>query len=197
MWNRISQFWTEERWIRVTDDENNLRWVSLNHPVTAAEMAQEMVDSGQPVPPELERIVMVSPQHVVRTTNPVAELDVDIIMQDAPDSVNIQSEQFEMLVEMWTKAPDRIPLEMVVEASSLRNKSKLIEAIKAPQQPNPQQQEAAEIQKAVAIAEIRKTDSETAKNVASAQNTAAEAARKQTEAMLAAEFGVPQPIVSI
>ena len=26
-WLRIRQFWTSEKWIRVTDDEKNTRWV--------------------------------------------------------------------------------------------------------------------------------------------------------------------------
>src|SRR5690606_12406162 len=100
-----------ERWVRVTDDEDNLRWVGVNRPVTAAEQVQQMMEQGQPVPPELAQMAQVAPQTVVGKANSVAELDVDIIMQDAPDSVTIQSEQFQLLVDMWSKAPDRIPLE--------------------------------------------------------------------------------------
>ena len=29
-WARIKQFWNDEKWIRVTDDADNLRWVGLN-----------------------------------------------------------------------------------------------------------------------------------------------------------------------
>lgn len=193
VWNRIRQFWNEERWIRVTDDEDNLRWVAMNRTITAMEQAQQMMESGQPIPPQLEVMALNSPQTPVGMQNQVGELDVDIIMQDAPDSVTIQSEQFEMLVEMWTKAPDRIPLEMVVEASSLRNKAKLIEAIKAPQQPNP---EAQAIQKAGAEAEVAKTQSEAAENFANAEKTVAEAERERVEAILSTEFGRPPPLIS-
>jgi len=173
VWNRIRQFWTEERWVRVTDDEENLRWVGMNVP--------QRDEFG----------------NTVGVENPVAELDVDIIMQDAPDSVTIQSEQFQMLVDMWTKAPERIPLEMVIEASSLRSnvKAKLLEMAKQP--PAPEQVEAQQIQKAAAIAEVEKTHSETAKNMAQAGKTDAEARSGALEAQLAAEFGSPQPIVSM
>lgn len=197
VWNRIRQFWTEERWVRVTDDENNLRWVGLNRPITAMDQAQKMLQDGQPVPVELEQMAMVNPQAPVGIENPVAELDVDIIMQDAPDSVNIQSEQFQMLVEMWTKAPDRIPLEMVIEASTLRNKEKLLEAIKGPQEPSPEQQDAMAIQKAGAIAEVEKTQSEAAKNIATAEEKMRESLRKDAEAAMAAEFGAAVPLVSL
>lgn len=101
-WNRIRQYWTEERWIRVTDDERNLRWVALN---------QQVIDpqTGQPT-----------------IQNPVGELDVDIILEDGPDSVTIQSEQYQQLVEL-KKADPSIPTVAVIEASQLRNKDKLVE----------------------------------------------------------------------
>ena len=30
VWARIRQFWTAEKWIRVTDDEHNVKWVGVN-----------------------------------------------------------------------------------------------------------------------------------------------------------------------
>ena len=30
MWARMRQFWTAEKWMRVTDDERNVKWVGLN-----------------------------------------------------------------------------------------------------------------------------------------------------------------------
>jgi len=38
-WGRIKQAWNEERWVRVTDNENNIRFVGFNRPITALEMA--------------------------------------------------------------------------------------------------------------------------------------------------------------
>ncbi|MEY4414962.1 MAG: hypothetical protein RIQ53_2255, partial [Pseudomonadota bacterium] len=41
VWNRIRQFWTAEKWIRVTDDERNVRFVGLNQPMT---LGQQLLD---------------------------------------------------------------------------------------------------------------------------------------------------------
>lgn len=147
IWNRIRQYWDNERWIRVTDDENNLKWVGLNRPVTAIEalliqagaqnLAQQdprqLIQMGLQaglVPPEMAqdpRLLMP-----VETENAVAELDVDIILEDSPDTVTLQQEQFEMLVQMYQANPQRpdnpegVPWRMVVEASSLRNKDRVL-----------------------------------------------------------------------
>lgn len=140
-WNRIRQFWTAETWIRVTDDENNLRWVGLNHPVTAAEEAQNLMQAGQPIPPQLQMLAMMAPQTVVRTENPVATLDVDIIVEDGPDTVTIQGEQFQALTEMYRANPQGIPFELIIEASSLRNKERILEHAKQGQGLPPQVQQ--------------------------------------------------------
>lgn len=50
VWNRIRQYWKAEKWIRVTDDENNLRWVGLNKPITKGEQA---LQQAQGAPPEV------------------------------------------------------------------------------------------------------------------------------------------------
>jgi hypothetical protein len=101
-WNRVRQYWTEERWIRVTDDERNLKWVALN---------QQTIDPETGLP---------------SVQNAIAELDVDIVLEDGPDSVTIQAEQYQMLVDL-KKADPTIPTVAVIEASQLRNKDKLIE----------------------------------------------------------------------
>lgn len=169
VWNRIRQFWTAERWIRVTDDERNLRWVGLNVPQTDEFGAQ------------------------IGVQNDVAQLDVDIILYDAPDSVNIQSEQYQMLTEMWKAAPDRIPLEMVIQASTLRNKDQLLEAIKKPQVPPEVQQ----MQQRGAEAEVAGKEAKAAKDAASAHETQAKAIQTQLETQMAAEFGRPVPMVGL
>lgn len=169
VWNRIRQFWTAERWIRVTDDERNLRWVGLNVPQVDEFGAQ------------------------VGVQNDVAQLDVDIILYDAPDSVNIQSEQYQMLTEMWKAAPDRIPLEMVIQASTLRNKDQLLESIKKPEAPPEVQQ----MQQRGAEAEIAGKEAKAAKDAASAQEAQARAVQTQIETQMAAEFGRPVPMIGI
>ncbi|KRA74260.1 hypothetical protein ASD78_12265 [Lysobacter sp. Root667] len=125
VWLRIRQYWTEERWIRVTDDDQNLRWVALNRPITLADQMRADAEQGKPVaplPPGDPRL-----NKVVGHQNKLAELDVDIILEDGPDSITIQSEQFDALVEMKKADPAAIPTRAIIEASSLRNKDKILE----------------------------------------------------------------------
>lgn len=129
-WCRVRQYWTEEKWIRVTDDESNVKFVGLNRQVTAGEEAARMQEEGQPVPPELQHMAQVIPQQVVRIENPAADLDVDIIVEDGPDTVTVQAEQFEQLVQLKVSDPASIPTEMVIEASNLRNKDRILEHLK-------------------------------------------------------------------
>ena len=130
MWCRVRQYWDGPMWIRVTDDESNLRFVGLNRPVTAGEEVQQLMANQQPVPPQLMQLAQFNPNAVLRVENPVAETDVDIIVEDGPDTVTIQAEQFTQLVELKKADPMAIPTEMVIEASNLRNKDRILEHLK-------------------------------------------------------------------
>jgi hypothetical protein len=46
-WNRVRQLWRAEKWIRITDNDSNLRFVGLNQQVTVAMLAEE-VAKGDP-----------------------------------------------------------------------------------------------------------------------------------------------------
>lgn len=129
-WCRVRQFWTGEKWIRVTDDESNLRWVGLNHPVTLGEEVQKAQQEGRPIPPQMQLMAQMNPGAVVRVENPVGSLDVDILVEDGPDTITVQAEQFQALVELKKADPAAIPTEMVIEASNLRNKDRILEHLK-------------------------------------------------------------------
>lgn len=139
-WNRIRQYWTDEKWIRVTDNEDSLRWVGLNHPVTVQEELQRYQKAGAQPPMALMQAAQQNPQAIVRYENSVADLDVDIIVEDGPDTVTIQGEQFQQLVELAKANPQAIPFEMVIQASSLRNKDKILEHMEQQVPPQLQQQ---------------------------------------------------------
>lgn len=126
-WYRIRQFWTEERWIRVTDSEESVRWVALNKPITLSEQLQQRAEQGEQLPqfdPNDPRL-----QEVVGVQNQLSELDVDLKLEDGPDSVTIQSEQFEELVKLKTADPSSIPTRAIIEASSLRNKKQILDSL--------------------------------------------------------------------
>ena len=121
IWYRIRQFWTEERWVRVTDDDRNMRWVGINKAVTRGEVMQAQ---GMPVDPNDPAM-----HEQVGVQNAIAELDVDVILEDAPDSVTIQSEQFQALVDLKKADPAAIPTKAIIEASSLRNKDQILKML--------------------------------------------------------------------
>lgn len=66
---------------------------------------------------------------------------VDIIIEDAPDSVTIQAEQFDLLIQAYQANPQAIPFEVIIRAMpNLRNKDELIEMMKGDPQQAQQQQ---------------------------------------------------------
>jgi hypothetical protein len=186
IWRRIRQSWTGPRWIRVTDDEKNVQFAALNAP---------MQD-------EFGNVTM---------HNPVAEMDVDIIIEDAPDVTTLQGEQFESFMQLMPALANMPPqfMELAIEmAPNLRNKDKLLEIIKGlsgqgdPNDPQAQQaqaqqqqeqqaqaQHAMQMQMAQFQAAQEKTQSETMRNRAQAIKTSAEAAKVSAEA---AEPPMPQ-----
>jgi hypothetical protein len=177
VWNRIKQFWTAEKWVRVTDDENNLKWVGLNQPITLGqqlEQEQQAQDPSWQLPPEYANDPRLN--EVVEVKNNVAEIDVDIIIDEVPDTITVQQEQFEALTALFPAVPDMqkpAMLEMLVQSSTLRNKSQLLDKLTgAGQQQDPAQMQAQQAQQAMQMEhqqaltdEIR---SKTEKNRASA-----------------------------
>ncbi len=140
IWNRIKQFWDEEKWVRVTDDEDNLKWIGLNQPVTVGDRLKEKAQEGD------ERAVMMLREmianqdprlnEVYEIRNNVAETDVDIIIGEAPDAVTVQQEQFETISELAKiYGPQHVPFSTIVKLSSLRNKERVLDELKGdPQQ---------------------------------------------------------------
>jgi hypothetical protein len=151
IWNRIRQYWTGEKWIRVTDDDRNVKWVAMNVDPQMMQMAM------QQNPEMAERIAGV--------VGNVAELDCDIIIDEAPDSVTPALEQWQGLVEL-AKAGVPIPPDVLIEsAPNLKNKDRLLERM---QKPNPMAEQQQQVQMAGLVASIKKLESEVALNMARA-----------------------------
>lgn len=134
VWNRVKQYWKEEMWLRVTDDENNLKFVGLNRPMTKGQVVLEGAKE-QKLPPEmvqaLEQKIAADPtmQEQADTQNDIMHLDVDIIMDDAPDTVTQEVEDFQAMAEM-VKSGFPLPPEAVIMASPLSNKDKILKMMK-------------------------------------------------------------------
>lgn len=145
--NGIRTHWTAERWIRVTDDEGAAQFVQLN--------GLQMDEYGRP-----------------QLVNSIAELDVDIVLDEAPDSVSTMQDVFELL-ESLAAAGVPVPPKVVIEMSGLPSsvKKRVIGMIEEASQSDP----AAEAAKRVAL---EQEDSKTKLNKASAQDKIASAAER-------------------
>ena len=191
-WARIRQHWTGQRWVRVTDNEQNLRFVGVNKPITALQAAAEQMGVTKENLPQMrqenpEAILQLqamaqSPMaaQVVGVENAVAELDVDILVDEGIDTPTIAAEEFESLLKLVGTGMVQIPPDVLIEASSIRNKDKLLEMMK--QGPSPEQQQGQQVQMAEMVAKVEKLQSETAENYAQIE---AMAAKTQTDAMQA------------
>ncbi len=167
VWCRIRQHWKEERWVRVTDNEQNLRFVGMNKQITALQKISEQMGVTKENLPQLQQAAQAGDpqavqmlqqlqqlaqdprsQQVVEVENNVAELDVDIIVDEGIDTPTVAAEQFDTLAKMIPAlgAVGQAPwvVEMLIQASSLRNKDALLDKMKETQeaaqgQPDPAQ----------------------------------------------------------
>jgi hypothetical protein len=192
MWNAIRQFWTGETWVRVTDDEKNLRWVGLNTPQMVPVMQNVWLGGqigqqpaigpdGQPL--MQPAIDPMTGQPILQ--NVISEVDVDIFIDDAPDMGTMLDEQFEKLVTLkQMDRMDEIPFAAIIEAfPGLRNKDKMLEAIRERQELNAQQAEQeAPVRQAAAQTEIENKQADTAQKLSTARKNEAQAAEAEVRA---------------
>lgn len=203
IWERIRQFWKEETWIRVTDDESNVRFVGLNRNMTVRDNI--LMQLGE-IPQEIQQQADANPQFAAQLDedvldqegnpipmNEVSSLDVDIFLEEVPDVLTLQQEVFEMLVELAQARPE-IPFQMIVESSPLpaRVKRRLLQE---PQQTIQQQQQ----QEAATQTQVAKDQAEIAKTTAEAQDKTAKARQTELENDLLERFtsigGTPDQVI--
>lgn len=137
MWNRIRQFWDKEKWVRVTDDEDELRFIGFNAPVTMREFLEETMEN-ETLPYEMRlgasaqliQLEQGNPQmleQIVEVRNRPAELDMDIILDESYDSVNVSEEQLDAILKFG--AQGQFDIIDLLELSNITNKDRLIEKI--------------------------------------------------------------------
>jgi hypothetical protein len=200
IWNRIRQYWTAERWIRVTDDESNVRFVGLNvtRGALAMQKVEEAAQAGE-IPPEMvpqyQLQIQMDPQMQLPANN-VAELDVDIDIDEVAETPSLQIEQFEQITQVmgtgvFGTPPHPEMVKLWIMASNLRDKQKMLELIDQMQQqaaqPNPMAEQMQQIQVAGAQAAVAETESKAALNAAKAQT---EAAKPMMEGFKAGAAGI-------
>lgn len=193
IWNRVRQFWNEERWVRVTDDMRNMRWVGINQTLVSYLQRLEQTDGPEAVAAEVRGIfpplMPNDPRLFEPYANVVAELDVDIVIDEGPDVVTLQGEQFDRLVTLFDRGifgPDE--RDLLIEASDLRNKDTILERINPAPDPEQIAAEQAEQERTQAmlergaVAEIENTEADTVKKRSEAAENMADTRKKSAEA---------------
>lgn len=144
-WMRARQFWTGETWVRVTDDDRNVKFVGLNKRVTLEERLARMPEEMRAQAMQQMQLRPGDPrlQQVVDTENQTSGLHVDIEIEEGPDISALQGEQFETLAGLAEKGMP-IPPEAIIQASSLRNKDSILKSMRGEddKQPSPAMQQA-------------------------------------------------------
>jgi len=165
MWFRAKQFWTDQKFIRVTDETRAPEFLKVNEPVTinqalAAAMQgdQEAIAAlGQVIPPEalqaaaqgdemavmmIQQFAMTNGQQPVMVKNRLAEIDVDIILDTVPDTANLQEEVFNTIIDLYKSGIDPFSPqgEFVIEMAPLQDKTRIIERLKKAREEGMQQQ---------------------------------------------------------
>jgi hypothetical protein len=135
IWNAVRQHWKAERWIRVTDDENAVNFVGLNQ-VSTNPM------TGMPA-----------------MVNQVSALDVDIIMEEGPDSINMMQDAFDSM-QVLVQNGAQVPPALLIEMSPLDSatKAKWIKQLTAP---DPAVEQAKQLELQTAAAKIQDTQAAT------------------------------------
>lgn len=116
IWNAVQRHWEGERWVRVTDDDDLAEYIQIN---------------GVSIDPQTGLPTMV---------NAIGSLDVDIILDEGPDTVNMMADSYDTLSILAQKGAE-IPPDILIELSPLpiSTKKRLLEKLN-PEQPSPQAQ---------------------------------------------------------
>jgi len=161
MFAAIQEHWTGERWIRVTDDDGLAQFIGINQ--TKDENGQPVVDqNGNPA-----------------IMNALGSVDVDIILDEGPDTINAQADVYETLSQvlpavanMLTPPQAQAAVKVLLDTSALPSSAKKdFRAASQPQQ-DPMAEQAKQIQLAGEAAKVDETKSKTMLNMAKAHETA-------------------------
>ena len=119
-----------------------MRWVGFNTPITIQESLEEKInDESEPLHVRkmsaqiyTQMIEAEDPRlsETIEVRNPIAELDVDLILDQSFDVINMEEEQFQMLAQFASSGD--VDILDLIEVSQLRGKNDLIEKIETRRQ---------------------------------------------------------------
>lgn len=183
LWQRCRQFITAETWVRVTDNEDTIRFVGFNRPVTLAEkVVNDARKEGIPdeeikawlQSQEANPQAMMALQQVVEMANVPAETDVDIIIEPAAESINMAEETFQTISNLF--GPGALPPAAIVELSPLpaKQKRRIMELLQPPPEAIQEQQMAKGLQADNMAADTEAKRAKAAKDITAANKQAVE-----------------------
>ena len=164
-WMAAREYWSPGKWVRVTDDLNQTRWVGITFPVTLRDELARMPEQQRAVVMQRMQLQPGDPrlEQVIRVENDITDLDVDITIAEGQDVPTMQAEQFQTLVQLAGMQPGLIPGDVLIAASSLKDKDELLARMKAHQQQQAQQQAQAQpLIQAGAQAKVQETQGKAA-----------------------------------
>lgn len=133
VWNAVQLHWTAERWIRVTDDDDISQFIQVN---------------GVDVDPQTGFPALV---------NALGSLDVDIIIDEGPDTINQMADAYDTLTILAGKGTE-IPPDVLIELAPLPMslKKRLLEKMNP--EPTPEMQARQQLEMRGAEAEVKETE---------------------------------------
>jgi hypothetical protein len=143
VWMAARQYWTGGKWVRVTDDLGTTKYVGINQPVTLQDELAQMPDQQRAMAMQQLQIMPGDPrlQMVVRVENDITDMDIDVTIGAGLDVPSLQNEQFQVLLQLASTQPGLIPADVLIAASSLHDKDKLLERMKAHAQEQAQKEQ--------------------------------------------------------
>ena len=96
-WMAAREFWTAGKWVRVTDDLNETRWVGINRPVRLMDRLADMDPQRRAMVMQQMQLQPGDPrlQQVIGIENDISDLDVDITIEEGIDIPSLQAEEFQ------------------------------------------------------------------------------------------------------
>lgn len=156
MWNRIRQAWTNERYIRITERDDAPKYIWINQyeadPMT-----------GQ-----------------ITSNNVVGEIDVDIILEEGPDTTIMREEMLQVFTQLGEAAAGPLG-KILIELSNMPDKDRMMAMLDKANEPDPMTQE---LNKRMGVLEAQLKQAQIAKYHADTENTRADAATKLAGAMI-------------
>jgi hypothetical protein len=153
IWNIVQKYWTAERWIRVTDDQNLAQFFQINQLSTD--------QYGHPA-----------------IVNAIGSLDVDIILDEGPDTITMMEDVFDTLkaiiptvAPMLSPAAAAAALGLLIETAPLPEAAKQQFKKAQEQPPDPAQTAAKQVALAGEQAKVQKTKADTFKGFADGMKT--------------------------